>query len=133
MEYQEDTDFDNCYCRFEEGDELESGLHFHPPAQEEELKAENTMEEEQPERMVDEVEEKGSSEEKEAHKKMKESERGIGQVIKAVKIWRELHESKRCNLTNAAKVVGISKKSLDDYFLVLRVGEILGFDFAQNL
>lgn len=91
------------------------------------------MEEEQPERMVDEVEEKGSSEEKEGHKKIKESERGIGQVIKAVKIWRELHDSKRCNLTNAAKVVGISKKSLDDYFLVLRVGEILGFDFAHNL
>ena len=83
--------------------------------------------------MVDEVEEKGSSEEKEGHKKIKESERGIGQVIKAVKIWRELHDSKRCNLTNAAKVVGISKKSLDDYFLVLRVGEILGFDFAHNL
>lgn len=36
-------------------------------------------------------------------------------------------------MTNAAKVVGISKKSLDDYYLVLRVGEILGFDFANNL
>ena len=88
--------------------------------------------------MIDESDEKGSSEEnkqaaEEGHKKIKESERGIGQVIKAVKIWRELHESKRGNLTNAAKVVGISKKSLDDYFLVLRVGEILGFDYANNL
>jgi len=50
-----------------------------------------------------------------------------------VKNWRLLQESKRCNLTNAAKVVGISKKSLDDYFLVVRVGEILGFDYAHNL
>jgi hypothetical protein len=27
----------------------------------------------------------------------------------------------------------MSKKSLDDYYLVLRVGEILGFNFAENL
>jgi hypothetical protein len=45
------------------------------------------------ERMINELEEKGSSEEnkqmmEEGHKKIKESERGIGQVIKAVKIWR---------------------------------------------
>ena len=46
----------------------------------------------------------------------------IRQVIQAVKIWRSLHESKRCNLTVAAKVVGISKKSLDDYYLILRSG-----------
>lgn len=37
------------------------------------------------------------------------------------------------NLTKAAKVIGISKKSLDDYYLVLRVGEILGFDFEPHL
>lgn len=66
-------------------------------------------------------------------KKPKEAERVIKQVISAVKIWRGLYDSKRCNLTNAAKVVGISKKSLDDYFLVLRVGEILGYDFEGNL
>ena len=54
-------------------------------------------------------------------------------MILAVKIWRTLYENKRCNLTKAAKVVGISKKSLDDYYLVLRVGEILGFNFAANL
>jgi len=27
----------------------------------------------------------------------------------------------------------MSKKSLDDYYLVLRVGEIFGFDFVNNL
>ena len=58
----------------------------------------------------------------ESHKKPKESERIIRQVIQAVKIWRRLHETKRCNLTIAAKVVGMSKKSLDDYYLILRSG-----------
>ncbi len=29
--------------------------------------------------------------------------------------------------------MGISKKSLDDYYLVLRVGEKLGYDYANNL
>jgi len=29
--------------------------------------------------------------------------------------------------------VGISKKSLDDYFLILRQGVIHGYDFAGNL
>ncbi len=51
----------------------------------------------------------------------------------AVKKWRKLYESKRMNLTKAAKIIGISKKSLDDYYLVLRIGQILEFDFASNL
>lgn len=51
----------------------------------------------------------------------------------AVKKWRKLYESKKLNLTRAAKVIGISKKSLDDYFLVLRVGQILGFNYAGHL
>jgi hypothetical protein len=33
----------------------------------------------------------------------------------------------------AAKIVGISKKSLDDYYLGLRIGEILNFDYKSNL
>ena len=36
-------------------------------------------------------------------------------------------------LVQSAKFIGISKKSLDDYFLVLRVGQILGFNFAENM
>ena len=30
-------------------------------------------------------------------------------------------------------MVGISKKSLDDYYLVLRIGDLLNFDFQNNL
>lgn len=42
-------------------------------------------------------------------------------------------ETKRLNLQEAAKVVGISKKSLDDYFFQLRMGEKYGFDFNKYM
>lgn len=83
--------------------------------------------------MIDESQEKTPEKSDDLHKKLKESERGIGQVITAVKIWRGLYESRRCNLTKAAKIVGISKKSLDDYYLVLRIGEIWCFDFEKHM
>ena len=54
-------------------------------------------------------------------------------MILAVKKWRKLYKSKRLNLTKAAKLIGISKKSLDDYYLVLRIGQILGFDYETNM
>lgn len=53
-------------------------------------------------------------------------ERKIGEVILAVKKWRELYtigdklpdnQYKPLSLEDAATKVGISKKSLDDYFL----------------
>jgi len=40
---------------------------------------------------------------------------------------------RRLNLQDAAKVVGISKKSLDDYYCQLRLGEHYQFDFQQHL
>ena len=66
-------------------------------------------------------------------KRSKEPERLIREVIIAVKKWRKLYESRKLNLTKAAKLIEISKKSLDDYFLVIRTAEILGFDFPSNL
>ena len=44
-----------------------------------------------------------------------------------------MHEKKNWSLIDAAKLIGISKKSLDDYFLVLRVGGIHDYDYAGNL
>lgn len=44
-----------------------------------------------------------------------------------------LHEVGNFSLKNAANFVGVSKKTLDDYFLVLRVGEELGYDYEANL
>jgi len=37
----------------------------------------------------------------------------------------------RYSLDDAAKKVGVSKKSLDDYFLQLKFGKRLGFDFEK--
>ena len=56
-----------------------------------------------------------------------------------VKKWRYLHThghptiKKRLNLQEAAKLVGVSKKSLDDYYCQLRLGESYNFDFVNNL
>ena len=44
-----------------------------------------------------------------------------------------MHERVNLSLKNAAEVVGISKKTLDDFFLVIRVGEVHGYNFQENL
>ena len=68
----------------------------------------------------------------------KSKERSIQEVIEVVKKWRDLHSNKkglkkRLNLQEAAKMVGISKKSLDDYYCQLRLAELYSFDFWDNL
>ena len=56
-----------------------------------------------------------------------------------MKKWRDLHLyghktiRRRLNLQDAARIVGISKKSLDDYYCQLRLGELYNFDFVGNL
>jgi len=40
---------------------------------------------------------------------------------------------KKMNLQEAAKEVGISKKSLDDYYCQLRLAELHNFNFADNM
>ena len=59
-------------------------------------------------------------------------------MIECVKKWREVHNQldkygNKINLYDAAKVVGIAKKSLDDYFCQLRLAEEYGFDFEGNM
>lgn len=43
-----------------------------------------------------------------------------------MKKWREIHQSKnnlkKMSLQEAAKIVGLPKKSLDDYYYQLRLG-----------
>ena len=66
---------------------------------------------------------------KSSHKEGRHRERTIGEVIELVKRWRNLHlhghgpQRRRVNLQEAAKLVGVSKKSLDDYYCQLRLGE----------
>ena len=40
---------------------------------------------------------------------------------------------KKVSLVQAANLVGVSKKTLDDYYYQLRTGEKLGFDFMSHL
>jgi hypothetical protein len=58
-------------------------------------------------------------------------------VIELVQKWRIHHtdppDGKRRTLQEAAKLVGVSKKSLDDYYYQLRVGEKHAFDFNAHL
>lgn len=65
-------------------------------------------------------------------------ERSIQEVIEKVGLWRRLYEALDTNskkihtLESAAREVGIAKKTLDDYFLHLRLAEKYGFDFQFN-
>ena len=67
-------------------------------------------------------------------------ERKIGFIIEKVSLWRKLyngmpdHTGKtiRYSLEEAANLVGVSKKSLDDYLSQLRKGRKYGFDFNKS-
>lgn len=68
-------------------------------------------------------------------------ERYIEKVREKVAEWRGMHEigvkdyngnCEKLNLDQAANQIGISRKTLDDYYLQLRRAEQLGFDFEKN-
>ena len=72
--------------------------------------------------------------------KKRPKERKISYVINKVMEWRKLYTGmiddngiiKKYSLEEAADMVGMSKKSLDDYMLQLRLGKRYGFDFQEN-
>ncbi|CAI2379144.1 unnamed protein product [Moneuplotes crassus] len=67
-------------------------------------------------------------------------ERKIGFIIEKVSLWRKLYngipdhtgKTVRYSLEEAANLVGVSKKSLDDYLSQLRKGRKYGFDFNKS-
>ncbi|KRX08976.1 hypothetical protein PPERSA_08179 [Pseudocohnilembus persalinus] len=67
-------------------------------------------------------------------------ERKIGEVVEKVALWRRFYtgffeeDNKFVSyqLEEAAKKVGISKKTLDDYLLQIRCGKKYGFDFNSK-
>ncbi len=73
-------------------------------------------------------------------KSKRTKERKIGYIIEKVNTWRKLYNGfydentkfTKYSLDEAAKIIGISKKSLDDYLLQLRLGRKYGFDFNSN-
>ena len=68
------------------------------------------------------------------------NERKICDIVEAVSLWRKLYNGiqdnngnlLRYSLNDAAKKVGISKKSLDDYLLQVKFGKKYGFDFEKH-
>ena len=72
-------------------------------------------------------------------------ERTVGFVVERVSVWRKLYTGvqqplrngggvrrQRYSLSEAARLVGLSKKSLDDYLLQIRFGKMLNFDFSAH-
>ncbi len=76
----------------------------------------------------------------ETKEKKRPKERKISFIIKKVMDWRKLYAGTtddngqiiKYSLEEAAAKVGVSKKSLDDYLLQLRMGKKYGFDFQAN-
>ena len=74
------------------------------------------------------------------HKNKRAKERKIGYIIKKVYMWRKMYcgfidekgRHVKLNLEDAADKIGISKKSLDDYLIQLRMGKLLGFNFNEH-
>jgi len=74
-------------------------------------------------------------------KRTRHKERRIGEVVDLVLKWRKLYngvkdpitgENLKYSLEEAAKKVGVAKKSLDDYLLMIKHARVLGFDFQEN-
>ena len=67
-------------------------------------------------------------------------ERKIGYIIEKVYAWRKLYNGYKdeknnyfkYSLDNAAEKINVSKKSLDDYLLQIRLGRKYGFNFNEN-
>jgi hypothetical protein len=89
---------------------------------------------------ISEKEEDDDEEENEKAKIKRAKERKIGFIIKKVYLWRKMYcgfsdekgNNTKLSLKEAAEKVGISKKSLDDYLIQLRIGKILGFNFYEH-
>lgn len=74
-------------------------------------------------------------------RRTRHKERKIGEVLELVLKWRKLYAGCRdpvtglimkLSLEEAAKKLGVAKKSLDDYLLQIRHANLYGFDFQLN-
>ena len=78
------------------------------------------------------------------HKSKRAKERKIGYIIKKVFMWKTLYNGIysvdengnrikiKYTLEQAANKTGISKKSLDDYLIQLRIGKFFNFNFTEH-
>ena len=92
---------------------------------------------------IDGEEEEDEKDDNIDYKKLSESgkrERKIGYIIEKVYAWRKLYNGYRddnnkfikYSLDEAASQINVSKKSLDDYLLQIRLGRKCGFNFDEN-
>ena len=92
---------------------------------------------------LDSEEEEDEKEDNIDYKNLTESgkrERKIGYIIEKVYAWRKLYNGYRddnnkfikYSLDEAASQINVSKKSLDDYLLQIRLGRKCGFNFDDN-
>ena len=92
---------------------------------------------------LDSEEEEDEKEDNIDYKNLTESgkrERKIGYIIEKVYAWRKLYNGYRddnnkfikYSLDEAAREINVSKKSLDDYLLQIRLGRKCGFNFDDN-
>jgi hypothetical protein len=74
-------------------------------------------------------------------KRRRHKERKIGEVLDLVLRWRKLYSGVRdyktgqivkLSLEDAAKRLGVAKKSLDDYLLQIRFARKFGYNFQEN-
>ena len=94
--------------------------------------------EDENEEEIDEAEEKNEKSEKsEKAEKTKECKRSkekrIGYIVKKVFEWKGLRRlsEQKMSLQDAAANVGLSKKTLDEYFNQIKEGKKYGFDFNK--
>ena len=70
---------------------------------------------------------------------MREKERNIGIIVDKVREWRSYYSGRetpdgivKMNLEEAARLVKMPKKSLDDYLLQIKFGQKFGFNFNAH-
>ena len=87
--------------------------------------------EDENEEEIDEAEEKEKNEKPNKCKRSKEKR--IGYIVKKVFYWKGLrkHSELKMSLKDAADNVGLSKKTLDEYFNQIKEGKHYGFDFNK--
>ena len=83
---------------------------------------------------LNEEDEKGETNGKNKKKECKRSkEKRIGYIVRKVFEWKGLRKlsEEKMSLQDAAKSVGLSKKTLDEYFNQIKEGNKYGFDFNK--
>ena len=83
---------------------------------------------------LNEEDEKGETDGKNKKKECKRSkEKRIGYIVRKVFEWKGLRKlsEEKISLQDAAKSVGLSKKTLDEYFNQIKEGNKYGFDFNK--